>query len=94
MKRIEVAPGKRLSLQRHRLRSEHWVVVQGEGTVSLDGADLILRPGDSIDIPTGAAHRMSNMGSELVVFIEVQRGDYFGEDDIERIEDDFGRTTS
>jgi mannose-6-phosphate isomerase len=94
VKRIEVTPGKRLSLQRHRLRSEHWVVVQGEGTVSLDGADVTLSPGDSIDIPAGAAHRMSNTGEDTVVFIEVQRGGYFGEDDIERIEDDFGRAGS
>ena len=69
-------------------------MVQGEGTVSLDGADVTLSPGDSIDIPAGAAHRMSNTGQDLVVFIEVQRGEYFGEDDIERIEDDFGRTGS
>jgi len=93
VKRIEVLGGKRLSLQRHSRRSEHWVVVRGHGLVSLDGSELPLSPGESIDVPTGAAHRMANPGSETLVFIEVQRGDYFGEDDIERLEDDFGRAS-
>jgi mannose-6-phosphate isomerase-like protein (cupin superfamily) len=91
VKRIEVLPGKRLSLQRHRHRSEHWVLVQGEGLVSLDGHEIPLREGEAVDIPAGSSHRMANPGSATLIFIEVQRGDYFGEDDIERLEDDFGR---
>ncbi len=92
VKRIVVKPGKRLSLQRHKRRSEHWHIVSGEGVVTLDGREIPLKPGESIDIPQGAVHRMTNMSDSEVVFIEVQRGDYFGEDDIERLEDDFGRS--
>lgn len=91
VKRIVVYPGKRLSLQRHRRRSEHWHVIYGEGIVTLDGREIIVKAGDSIDIPQGAVHRMENRGTEKMAFAEVQRGDYFGEDDIERLEDDFGR---
>ena len=92
VKRVVVQPRKRLSLQRHRRRSEHWCVVSGEGLVTLDGKDIPLKPGQSIDIPQGAVHRMANMSDSEIVFIEVQRGDYFGEDDIERLEDDFNRS--
>jgi mannose-6-phosphate isomerase-like protein (cupin superfamily) len=91
VKRIVVHPGKRLSLQRHRMRSEHWFVVRGEGMVTLGEARIPVKEGSSLDIPQGAAHRVQNVGDSPLVFIEVQRGDYFGEDDIERIEDDFGR---
>ncbi len=91
VKRITVRPGKRLSLQRHRRRSEHWFIVRGEALVTLDEREVPLGEGGSIDIPRGAAHRIANVGEEDLVFIEVQRGDYFGEDDIERLEDDFGR---
>ncbi|MHB8870433.1 MAG: glycosyltransferase [Thermoleophilia bacterium] len=91
-KRIVVLPGARLSLQRHRRRSEHWHVVSGRAGVTRDDEELLLGAGDSVDIPTGAAHRMANPGTEPLTFIEVQRGDYFGEDDIERLEDDFGRS--
>jgi mannose-6-phosphate isomerase len=91
VKTITVKPGARLSYQRHTRRSEHWVVVQGEGVVTLDGVERTLAPGDTVDVPVGAAHRMANRGAEQLVFVEVQRGDYFGEDDIERLEDDFGR---
>ena len=92
VKQITVYPGKRLSYQRHRRRSEHWHVVAGNPVVTLDGRDIPLVPGKSVDIGTGEAHRVANPGTEDVVFIEVQRGDYFGEDDIERLEDDFGRS--
>ena len=92
VKRITVYPGKRLSYQRHQKRSEHWHVVAGNPVVTLDGRDIPLGPGESVDIGAGEAHRVANPGTEDVVFIEVQRGDYFGEDDIERLEDDFGRT--
>ena len=91
VKRIIVNPGKRLSLQRHKRRSEHWHVIYGEGVVTLDKQEIILKAGDSVDIPQGAVHRMENRGTEDMAFVEVQRGDYFGEDDIERLEDDFGR---
>ena len=91
VKRIVVHPGKRLSLQRHRRRSEHWHIVGGEGLVTRDGALIPVKGGDSVDIPLGAMHRIQNPGPSDLVIIEVQRGDYFGEDDIERFEDDFGR---
>lgn len=91
IKRIVVYPGNRLSLQRHRHRSEHWHIVRGQALVSLDNKDVPLKKGMSIDVPLGAAHRIKNTGTQNLVFIEVQQGDYFGEDDIERLEDDFGR---
>jgi mannose-6-phosphate isomerase len=91
VKRIEVRPGQRLSYQRHARRAEHWFVVRGTGHVTLDGNAVELDPGDAIDIPSGSAHRIANRGDSLLVFIEVQHGEYFGEDDIERLQDDFGR---
>jgi mannose-6-phosphate isomerase len=91
VKRIAVLPGQRLSLQRHRRRGEHWYVVRGEALVERDGEQFRLAPGEAVDIPLGAWHRVSNPGQGPLVFIEVQRGDYFGEDDIERAEDDYGR---
>jgi mannose-6-phosphate isomerase len=91
VKRIEVLPGKRLSYQQHAQRAEHWVVVQGNAKVTLDGQDVIVKPGEAIDIAVGTAHRVENPGDDLLVFIEVQRGNYLGEDDIVRLQDDFGR---
>jgi mannose-6-phosphate isomerase len=91
VKRIEVLPGKRLSYQKHERRSEHWFVVRGSGIVTLDGTEIAVATHTAIDIPKGTAHRIANAGAELLVFIEVQHGDYFGEDDIVRLEDDFGR---
>jgi mannose-6-phosphate isomerase len=91
VKRIVVYPGKRLSLQRHRQRAEHWYLVAGRGLVTRDREEFALTAGQAVDIPRGARHRLENPGPEKVVFIEVQTGDYFGEDDIERFEDDFGR---
>ena len=88
---IHVRPGQRLSYQRHARRAEHWYVVRGRGTVRLDGADLEVQAGSSVDVPVGVAHRVTNSGEVDLVFVEVQSGDYFGEDDIERLEDDFGR---
>ncbi len=92
VKRIEVLPGKRLSYQKHAQRAEHWVVVQGVAKVTLDDRDTVVPTGQAIDIAIGAAHRVENTGDELLVFIEVQRGGYLGEDDIVRLQDDFGRT--
>jgi mannose-6-phosphate isomerase-like protein (cupin superfamily) len=91
VKRLVVHPGKRLSYQRHSKRAEHWFIVSGRARVTLDGADTELAAGGAIDIPRGSAHRIANAGSTDLVFVEVQHGTYFGEDDIERLEDDFGR---
>lgn len=91
VKRIEVLPGKRLSYQKHAQRAEHWVVVQGTAKVTLDDRDFVVAAGEAIDIAIGAAHRVENPGAETLVFIEVQRGGYLGEDDIVRLQDDFGR---
>lgn len=93
VKRIEVLAGKRLSYQKHSKRAEHWFVVAGQAKVTLDDSDILVLAGSSIDIPAGAAHRVENEGPETLVFIEVQRGDYLGEDDIVRIHDDFGRVS-
>ena len=91
VKRIVVAPGKRLSYQFHAKRAEHWFIVSGQATVVLDGVEYERGPGSAIDIELGQAHRCENHGATPVVFIEVQHGTYFGEDDIVRLEDDFGR---
>ena len=91
VKRIWVSPGKRLSLQRHQKRAEHWFILQGSARVTLNSDTLEMGPGDSIDIAIADLHRIENIGESDVIFIEVQTGTYFGEDDIERIEDDFGR---
>ena len=91
VKRMVVHPGKRLSYQRHSKRAEHWFIVTGEARVTLDGVDIELVAGQAIDIPRESAHRIANVGSTDLVFVEVQHGTYFGEDDIVRLEDDFGR---
>jgi mannose-6-phosphate isomerase len=92
VKRIEVLPGKRLSYQKHSQRAEHWFVIEGTARVTLDGSEITVAAGQAIDIPVGSAHRVENPGTEDLIFIEVQRGNYLGEDDIVRLEDDFGRT--
>ena len=91
VKRIVVLPGKRLSLQRHRRRAEHWYVIEGKAVVTLNDAEIPREAGQAVDIPRGAWHRVANPGTVPMAFIEVQTGDYFGEDDIERAQDDFGR---
>lgn len=91
VKRITVLPGKRLSLQYHGKRREHWVIISGRAMATVGERTLELGPSETIDIPCGAKHRIENAGSEDLTFIEVQQGEYFGEDDIVRIEDDFGR---
>ena len=93
VKRIEVLPGKRLSYQKHSQRAEHWFVVSGRAKVTLDDQEILVTAGNAIDIPIGAAHRVENDETEILVFIEVQRGTYLGEDDIVRLQDDFGRTS-
>src|SRR5215212_8708050 len=91
VKRIEVLPKKRLSYQKHQRRAEHWFVVSGNAKVTLNDREILVKTGESVDISVGDKHRVENEEAELLVFIEVQRGDYLGEDDIERFDDDFGR---
>lgn len=91
VKRITLHPGGRLSLQRHQHRSEHWHIVRGKAVAQAGDTELRLVAGDSVDIPRNTRHRIANAGKEDMVFIEVQQGEYFGEDDIERLEDDYGR---
>ena len=91
VKRIEVLPGKRLSYQKHAQRAEHWMVVAGEAKVTLDDEEITVLAGDTIDIPVEAKHRVENASAEKLIFIEIQRGSYLGEDDIVRFSDDFGR---
>src|SRR6476469_7189863 len=92
VKRIEVMPGKRLSYQRHAHRSEHWFITRGTAKVTLNDHEILVKAGGSVDIAVGTKHRVENSENEPLVFVEIQTGSYFGEDDIERIEDDFGRT--
>jgi mannose-6-phosphate isomerase len=92
VKRIEVLPGKRLSYQKHRHRNEHWFVVAGTAKVTLNDETIFVETDKTIDIKIGDAHRVENPSeTEDLIFIEIQRGDYLGEDDIIRLEDDFGR---
>ena len=91
VKSIVVLPAKRLSYQRHAKRAEHWFVVRGTVTAIVDGTTYELSPGEDISIAIGQAHRCENHGASDVEFIEIQTGTYFGEDDIVRLEDDFGR---
>lgn len=91
VKRLEVSPGRRLSYQTHRFRSEHWHVVSGTGRAILDGEPVEMREGLTVDVGIGVAHRIENTGDRDLVLIEVQRGTYFGEDDIVRLDDDYGR---
>lgn len=91
IKRIEVKPGKRLSLQKHYHRNEHWIVVSGTATVTIGGKKRIIRPNESTYIKMGELHRLENNGKIPVVLIEAQVGEYTGEDDIVRIDDDFNR---
>lgn len=91
VKRITVKPGAKLSLQRHRHRAEHWVVVEGVAEVTRDDEVFTLRPNESAHIPLGAVHRLANPGDAPLHIIEVQCGDYLGEDDIERFADTYGR---
>jgi len=91
VKRIAVYPGKRLSLQSHNYRSEHWVMVRGSAKVTLGTDEIILQKDQHIYIPLKTLHRIENIGEDLLEFTETQIGDYLGEDDIIRYEDDFGR---
>lgn len=92
VKRIKVKPGGRLSLQSHRHRAEHWIVVRGTARVTRDNDVFELHANQSTYIPLGAKHRLENPGTETLELIEVQSGDYLGEDDIVRYEDVYGRS--
>lgn len=91
VKRISVTPGQRLSLQYHEKRDELWQIISGEGSITVDDKIFKLYPQDSITIFRRQHHRIHNTGDKDLVFIEIQTGGYFGEDDIIRIQDDYGR---
>jgi mannose-6-phosphate isomerase len=91
VKRIEVVPGHRLSYQTHAHRSEHWIVVTGVATCLIDGRTVMAEPGESVHVAIGQAHRIANEHREELVIIEIQRGAHTEEDDIVRLEDDYGR---
>ena len=91
IKKITIDPGKRLSLQYHHHRTEHWIVVQGTALVTLDGKQIYVHEGESIFVSKNSHHRLMNPGKIPLEIIEVQNGDYLGEDDIVRIDDDFNR---
>lgn len=91
VKRIRVRPGESLSLQYHRRRAEHWVVVRGEAVATVGPLSTVLGPGGHVHVPVGETHRIENRGAEEVEIVEVQIGAYLGEDDIVRLEDRYGR---
>jgi mannose-6-phosphate isomerase len=96
LKQLMAKPGNRLSLQRHQKREEHWIVIQGQPEITLDESHILLKSGEYIKIPRHSWHRLANPATsqntgDNVEIIELQLGDYFGEDDIERREDDYGR---
>ena len=94
VKELIVNPRERLSLQKHQRRAEHWIVVEGEALVTVGENEILLKLGQSVDIPRGAVHRIMNPGDIPLVIVEIQMGDYFGEDDIIRLEDDYDRCKS
>ena len=91
VKRIVVFPNKRLSLQSHNKRVEHWTIVKGNAKIQIGNEYYNVGPNIHVYIPVNTVHRIENVGTDLLVFIETQIGDYLGEDDIIRYEDDFGR---
>ena len=94
IKRIIVNPGARLSLQMHNHRSENWVVAKGTAKVTIGNETLLLKEGESVYVPKATKHRLENPGKTPLHIIEVQLGNYLGEDDIVRFEDDYGRTVT
>jgi mannose-1-phosphate guanylyltransferase/mannose-6-phosphate isomerase len=91
LKRIGVLPGQQISLQKHQHRREHWVVLRGEARVTLEDEIFDLKPGQHCDIAIGQVHRLTNLTSAMVEILEVQMGEYLSEDDIIRLQDDYGR---
>ena len=94
VKRITVRSGQRISYQRHQSRAEHWFVVSGSGIATVEGEEIQVSQGSALDIAVGAAHRIAAHDGANLTFIEVQTGEYLGEDDIERLDDDYGRDLS
>lgn len=91
VKRIVINPGQRISYQSHEKRTEMWLFIKGEGTLTINDEDMDVRAGSIINIPAMAKHRVKNIGEDYLEFFEVQTGSYFGEDDIIRYSDDYGR---
>ncbi len=91
VKKLVVNPGKRISLQSHKFRAEHWFILSGQGTAEVDGTEIDVEPSDAVDVPIGSKHRISCRQADTLVFIEVQTGSAFTEEDIIRYDDDFGR---
>ncbi len=91
VKKILIKPGEELSLQLHHHRDEHWICVSGEGVITLGDKELVLKRDEHVFIPKETKHRAKNSKGDPFIFIEVQVGDYFGEDDIVRFEDKYGR---
>jgi len=91
VKRVEVNPGCRLSLQKHAHRSEKWNIICGQGLVTINDVEISVQAGSIIDVPCGAVHRIANVGKDKLVFIEVACGDRLSEDDITRLQDDYDR---
>lgn len=91
VKRITVDPGQRLSYQTHEHRAELWTVVAGTATCVIDGEEVVLTTGQSVSVEVGQAHRITNRHDESLTIVEVQLGGYCGEDDIQRLQDDYGR---
>lgn len=91
VKHIVVKPGQKISLQKHQKRHETWVVVAGTGTVHVNGNDWQVSNGNIVTVPVGFTHRIENIGDIDLEFVEVQTGTYFGEDDIQRFDDAYGR---
>ena len=91
VKRVEIKPHGRLSLQKHQKRSEKWIIVSGDGKVEVGGKEFTIGPSSIIDIPVEAVHRIANTSNKPLIFIEVACGSYLGEDDIIRLEDDYER---
>lgn len=92
VKRIEVNPGERLSLQTHAKRSEKWIVVAGHGLAIVNGKEIPLAPGSVVDVPVNIPHRLGNNSQRMLVIIEIATGEYLGEDDIVRLQDDYLRS--
>lgn len=93
IKKIVVLPGKRLSLQKHQFRKEYWIIITGEGIATLNDQQINVSAGSTIHVDLQDIHRIENTGHDELIFIEIQTGTYFGEDDIERLHDDYGRVS-
>ena len=92
VKRIEVNPACRISLQKHAKRSERWTIVKGEGTVVLNDKEIKVKAGSLVEVPLGTVHRITNTSDTQLIFIEVMMGDCLGENDVTRLQDDYNRT--